>query len=87
MKCIVSLQKSVKERFFHALWFEVLAIALCAPLGAWLLGYSLAHMGLLTLMVSLMAMSAKAEMADSSVPVEAGKSTGVVNVSGSVQMK
>lgn len=57
VKCIVSLQKSLKERFFHALGFEVLAIAICAPLGAWLLGYSLAHMGLLTLMVSLMAMS------------------------------
>jgi predicted secreted protein len=35
----------------------------------------------------MMAMSAKAEMADSSMPVEAGKSTVVVNVSGSVQMK
>ncbi|MCY1169707.1 Chlorhexidine efflux transporter [compost metagenome] len=56
-KCIMSLQKSVKERFFHALGFEVLAIAICAPLGAWLLGYSLAHMGLLTLMVSLIAMT------------------------------
>lgn len=53
----MSLQKSVKERFFHALGFEVLAIALCAPLGAWLLGYSLAHMGLLTLMISLIAMA------------------------------
>jgi len=52
----MSLQKSVKERFFHALGFEVLAIAICAPLGAWLLGYSLAHMGLLTLMISLIAM-------------------------------
>jgi len=53
----MSLQKSVKERFFHALAFEVLAIALCAPLGAWLLGYPLAHMGLLTLMISLIAMA------------------------------
>jgi predicted secreted protein len=35
----------------------------------------------------MMAMSAKAEMADASVPVEAGKSTVLVNVSGSVQMK
>lgn len=35
----------------------------------------------------MMAMSAKAEMADSSMPVEAGKSTVQVNVSGSVQMK
>lgn len=53
----MSLQKSVKERFFHALCFEVLAIAICAPLGAWLLGYSLAHMGVLTLMISLIAMA------------------------------
>jgi uncharacterized membrane protein len=52
----MSLQKSVKERFFHALGFEVLALAICAPLGAWLLGYSLAHMGALTLMISLIAM-------------------------------
>lgn len=53
----MSLQKSVKERFFHALGFEVLALAICAPLGAWLLGYSLVHMGALTLMISLIAMS------------------------------
>ena len=52
----LSLQKSVKERFFHAFCFEALAIAICAPLGAWLLDYSLAHMGLLTLMISLIAM-------------------------------
>jgi len=49
-------EKSIKERFVHALLFEVLAIALCAPLGAWLLGYSIVHMGLLTLMISLIAM-------------------------------
>ena len=48
--------KSLKERLLHALIFELLAIALCAPLGAWLLGYPLAHMGLLTLMISLIAM-------------------------------
>ena len=48
--------KSIKERFFHALVFEVLAIAICAPLGAWLLGYPLAQIGLLTLMISLIAM-------------------------------
>ncbi|MES2413619.1 MAG: SIMPL domain-containing protein [Pseudomonadota bacterium] len=35
----------------------------------------------------MMAMQAKAEMADSPVSVEAGKSTVLVNVSGSVQMK
>ena len=49
-------QKSLRERFFHALAFELLAIVICAPLGAWLLGYSLAHIGLLTLMISLVAL-------------------------------
>ena len=52
----MTLEKSILERFCHALIFEVLAIAICAPLGAWLLGYPLAHMGALTLMVSLVAM-------------------------------
>ena len=52
----MSFQRSVKERFFHAVVFEVLAVAICAPLGAWLLDYSLAHMGFLTLMISLIAM-------------------------------
>lgn len=53
----VRIDRSTKERFFHALGFEILAIALCAPLGTWLLGYSLIHMGWLTLMISLIAMS------------------------------
>ncbi|WP_309678387.1 SIMPL domain-containing protein [Polaromonas sp.] len=35
----------------------------------------------------VMAMQAKSEMADAAVPVEAGKSTVLVNVSGSVQMR
>lgn len=35
----------------------------------------------------VMAMQAKADMAESAVPVEAGKSTVLVNVSGSVQMR
>ncbi|MFT6589628.1 MAG: putative membrane protein [Rhodoferax sp.] len=49
-------QKSVKERFFHALGFEALALAIFIPIGAWLLGYSMTHLGMLTLMVSLIAM-------------------------------
>ncbi len=52
-----TIDRSTKERFFHALGFEILAIGLCAPLGSWLLGYSLIHMGWLTLMISLIAMS------------------------------
>ena len=51
------VDKSVNERFFQAFLFEMLAIAICAPLGSWLLGYPLAHIGWLTLMISLIAMS------------------------------
>ena len=53
----MNLKKTVEERFFHALSFEMLAISISAPLGAWLLNYPLAHMGLLTLMISLIAMT------------------------------
>lgn len=50
------LKKSLAERFFQALLFEVIAVVLCAVVGAWLLGYSLVHMGALTIMISLCAM-------------------------------
>lgn len=53
----MNLKKSRTERFFHALIFEIIAIAICAPLGALLLGYPLADVGALTLMVSLLAMT------------------------------
>ncbi len=51
-----ALDKSLAERFFQSLLFEIIAIALCAGLGAWLLGYSLVHMGALTVMISTIAM-------------------------------
>ncbi|MFZ4284975.1 multidrug/biocide efflux PACE transporter [Variovorax sp. HJSM1_2] len=51
-----ALKKSLAERFFQALLFELIAVVLCAVVGAWLLGYSLVHMGALTIMISLCAM-------------------------------
>ncbi|MCY1304506.1 Bacterial Transmembrane Pair family protein [compost metagenome] len=48
--------KSLKERAFHALAFEGLAVLLTAPALSLLLGKSLAHMGALTLMFSTVAM-------------------------------
>jgi len=48
--------KSFAERFFHALAFEVLAIIISAPALTLLTGVSMAHAGLLTLMISLIAM-------------------------------
>ncbi|MDR8731211.1 multidrug/biocide efflux PACE transporter [Burkholderia pseudomultivorans] len=49
--------KTVTERLAHALTFELVAIALCAPIGAWLLDMPVAHVGVLTVMVSLIAMA------------------------------
>ena len=48
--------KSLTERILHAVGFEVLLLALSAPLGAWLLHRSTAQVGLLSLIVSLTAM-------------------------------
>lgn len=48
--------KSLRERFFQALLFEAIAVVLCSVVGAWLLGYSLAHMGALTVAISTVAM-------------------------------
>ncbi len=53
----MSNEKSFTERCFHAGVFELLAIIICAPLLVWVMGVSLAHAGLLTLMISLIAMS------------------------------
>jgi len=49
--------KSFYEHCFHAVLFELLALLLCAPLMSWALGVSFTHAGLLTLMISLVAMS------------------------------
>ncbi len=49
--------KSFAERCFQAITFEVLAILISAPLLVWLMDVSMAHAGLLTLMISLLAMT------------------------------
>ena len=53
----MSLEKSLYERCFHAILFELIALLLCAPVLSLLLGVSFAHAGLLTLMISLVAMT------------------------------
>ena len=50
------INKSFAERGFHALTFELLAVAISAPTLSWLMDVSMAHAGLLTLMISLIAM-------------------------------
>lgn len=48
--------KSLKERFFHAFLFEILAIGLCAPAAAWAMGKSLIEMGVLTAVIAWIAL-------------------------------
>lgn len=50
-------EKTLYERCLHAVLFEIVALLLCAPVMSWLLGVSFAHAGLLTLMISLVAMT------------------------------
>lgn len=51
-----ALDKSIRERIFHALAFEGLAVLLTAPVLALVLDKPLAHMGALTLVFSTVAM-------------------------------
>lgn len=51
------LQKSLMERCFLAILFEVLALLICVPVMSWVLTVSFVHAGTLTLMISLVAMT------------------------------
>ncbi|WP_327440340.1 multidrug/biocide efflux PACE transporter [Pseudomonas donghuensis] len=48
--------KSFAERIVHAVGFEVIAVLICAPIGAWLLDRSMLEMGALAVMLSTVAM-------------------------------
>ncbi|RMO80335.1 Transmembrane pair [Pseudomonas syringae pv. philadelphi] len=48
--------KSLRERALHAALFEIGGVLLVAPLLAWLMDHSLAMMGLMTVMISTVAM-------------------------------
>lgn len=50
------LPRSLRERIGHALAFEGIALLICAPSLAWLMDKPLAHLGVLTLMFSTVAM-------------------------------
>ncbi|MBG2802558.1 multidrug/biocide efflux PACE transporter [Proteus sp. WDL240414] len=49
-------QKTFTERVFHAVSFEVIAIAITAPLSAWILGRSIFQMGTVAIILSTLAM-------------------------------
>lgn len=48
-------ERSLTERIFHALAFEVLAIGISAPMAAWITGYSIFDMGVLTAVIATIA--------------------------------
>ncbi|UGA51837.1 MULTISPECIES: multidrug/biocide efflux PACE transporter [Dickeya] len=49
-------QKTLRERMAHAVGFEVMALLICAPIGAWVLGRSILQVGALSIMLSSVAM-------------------------------
>lgn len=49
-------KKSMSERLLHAVSFEVIAIAITAPIGAWMLGRSMVEMGSVAIVLSTIAM-------------------------------
>lgn len=49
-------QKTFTERVFHAVSFEVIAIAITAPLSAWILERSIFQMGTVAIILSTLAM-------------------------------
>lgn len=48
--------KSLGERVIHAVGFEVIAVMICAPIGAWLMNRSMLQVGALAVMLSSVAM-------------------------------
>lgn len=48
--------KTLRERVYHAVGFELIALTICAPAGAWLLNKPLFDMGALAIMLSSVAM-------------------------------
>ncbi|QOL13553.1 multidrug/biocide efflux PACE transporter [Dickeya dianthicola] len=49
-------QKTFRERIAHAIGFEVMALLICAPVGAWVLGRSILQVGALSITLSSVAM-------------------------------
>lgn len=52
----MSANKSITERFFQAIGFELLAVLLCTPLLAWLMDKPVVDMGVATITIGLIAL-------------------------------
>ncbi|PWC11917.1 Na(+)-translocating NADH-quinone reductase subunit E [Brenneria roseae subsp. americana] len=49
-------KKTIRERIYHAAGFELIALMICAPAGAWLMNKPIFDMGALAIMLSSVAM-------------------------------
>lgn len=56
MTSTTALLRTPGERLLHAVVFESIALVICAPVLAWCMGTPLAHMSVLTVAISLIAM-------------------------------
>lgn len=52
----MTANKSITERIFQAIGFELLAILICTPLLAWIMGKPLVEMGAVTLFIAMLAL-------------------------------
>lgn len=52
----MSLPKSLNERIFQAVAFELLAVSICTPLLSWIMDKPMVDMGLVTLAIGLLAL-------------------------------
>lgn len=54
---VMSANKSITERVFQAIGFELLAIVICTPLLAWIMDKPLLDMGVVTLVIAALALA------------------------------
>ncbi|MBV6824989.1 multidrug/biocide efflux PACE transporter [Pseudomonas sp. PD9R] len=53
----MSANKSITERIFQAIGFELLAILICTPLLAWIMDKPMLEMGVVTLVIAALALA------------------------------
>jgi uncharacterized membrane protein len=53
----MSANKSITERIFQAIGFELLAILICTPLMAWIMDKPMLEMGVVTLVIAVLALA------------------------------
>ena len=53
----MNIQKSITERLFQAIGFELLAILICTPLLAWIMDKPMLDMGVVTVVIAALALA------------------------------